>query len=111
MNKKKDTTVYKMHANICKTFTSPTRLMIIDLLRSGKKTVSEMEAAIGVRQATLSQHLTVLRDKGIVLTNRSGQNIYYQIANPKILKACQLMREVLLEQIEKNSRLLKKEVI
>lgn len=103
--------VYKMHANICKIFTNPTRLMIIDLLRSGKKTVSEMEAALGLRQATLSQHLTILRDREIVLTNRKGHNIYYRIANPKILKACQLMREVLIEQIEQRSNLLTRKEI
>ena len=94
-----------MHANICKVFTNPIRIMIMDELQNGERTVTEMEQAIGVRQANLSQHLAVLRDKGIVATERRGHNVYYRISNAKILEACRLMREVLLEQIETNNRL------
>lgn len=109
MNKYKqlDLELYQMHASICKTFTAPVRLMIIEQLQTGEKTVSEMEQKLGVRQATLSQHLAVLREKGIVVSERQGQNIYYKIPNHKILKACQLMREVLLEQIEHNNALIR----
>ena len=80
--------------------------MIIEQLQSGEKTVTEIAEALNIRQANLSQHLTVLREKGIVVCQRRGQNAYYTISNPKILKACNLMREVLLEQIEQSSALL-----
>jgi len=103
---KKDSLINVMHANICKIFTSPIRIMIMDELQKGERTVSQLEEAIEIRQATLSQHLAVLREKGIVMTRRQGHNVHYRISNPKILKACRLMREVLLEQIEGNSRLL-----
>jgi len=109
-NKRLDIELYQMHASICKTFTAPIRLMIIEQLQTGEKTVSEIEQVLGIRQATLSQHLAVLRAKGIVVCERQGQNVSYKISNPKILKACQLMREVLLEQIERNSALIEKEV-
>lgn len=98
--------IYLMHANICKTFTSPIRIMIMDELRGGERTVSELEEALSIRQPTLSQHLAVLREKGIVVAKRVGQNVFYKISNPKILEACRLMREVLLEQIETNNRLI-----
>jgi ArsR family transcriptional regulator len=104
--KQSDLELYQMHANICKTFTSPIRLMIIEQLEGGQKTVSEMEGSLDIRQATLSQHLAVLRERGIVVSQRQGQNIFYNISNPKILKACQLMKEVLLERIKQNSQLL-----
>lgn len=106
MNKANETNIYSMHANICKVFASPTRIMIIDLLRHGEQTVSGLEGALGIRQATLSQHLAVLRGKGVVVTKREGQSVYYRISNPKIIEACRLMREVLLEQIEQSSLLL-----
>jgi len=105
-NKRLNLELYQMHANICKTFTAPIRLMIIEQLEDGQKTVSEMESALKIRQATLSQHLAVLRERGIVVSQRQGQNIFYNISNPKILKACRLMKEVLLERIKQNSRLL-----
>ncbi len=108
MNNKEqlDAKIYQMHANICKTFTAPIRLMIIEQLKSGEKTVSDLEQALGVRQATLSQHLAVLREKQIVVSKREGQSVYYKISNPKIIKACGLMREILMEQIAQNSALL-----
>ena len=103
---KQNSLIYVMHANICKVFSSPTRIMIMDELQKGERTVSQLEEAIEIRQATLSQHLSVLREKGIVMTRREGHSVHYRISNPKILEACRLMREVLLEQIEGNSRLL-----
>jgi DNA-binding transcriptional ArsR family regulator len=59
-------------------------------------------------QANISQHLTVLRQNGVVETRREGANIYYKIANPKILQACDLMREVLLEKLSESKKLAKR---
>ncbi|MBI4744523.1 MAG: helix-turn-helix transcriptional regulator [Actinobacteria bacterium] len=108
MNRK----IFELHAQICQTFTSPKRLEIIYALCDGEKTVSELAPLLVIRQANLSQHLAVLRQKKVVVTRRKGVNIYYRIAHPKILQACDIMREVLLEQIaedEKLVRLIKKE--
>jgi len=104
MNKK----IYEMHARICKVFTSPKRLEIINLLRDGEKTVNDLAEKTGVLQANVSQHLTVLRQNNVVTTRRDGANVYYKIANPKILQACDLMREVLLEKLAENETLAKR---
>ena len=101
MNKK----IFEMHAEICKVFTNPKRLEIISLLRDGEKTVNELTELAGVPQANVSQHLTVLRQNDVVTTRRNGANIYYKIANPKILQAFDLMREVLLEKLSENEKL------
>lgn len=103
-----DKRIFEMHAEICKVFTNPKRLEIISLLRDGEKTVSELEELAGIPQANVSQHLTVLRQSGVVTTRREGANIYYKIANPKILQACDLMREVLLEKLSESERLAKR---
>lgn len=104
MNKK----IYEMHAEICKVFTSPKRLEIINLLRDGEKTVNELAEETDALQANVSQHLTVLRQNNVVTTRRDGANVYYKIANPKILQAFDLMREVLLEQLKENEKLAKR---
>lgn len=96
-----------MHAEICKVFTSPKRLEIINTLREGEKSVNELVNLLGIRQANLSQHLTILREKGVVAVRKEGQNTYYKVANPKILKACDIMREVLLERLAANDKLVK----
>ncbi len=104
MNKK----IYEMHAQICKVFTNPKRLEIINLLRDGEKTVNELAEQTDVLQANISQHLTVLRQNNVVITRRDGANVYYKITNPKILQAFDLMREVLLEQLKENEKLAKR---
>jgi|SRR3972149_858163 len=97
--KASDKRVYELHAELCKTLANPIRLEILSLLRDGKKSVGELASLAGIRQATLSQHLAVLRQRGVVSTNRGGANIYYEVANPKIIKACDIIREVLFEHI------------
>ncbi|VVB94382.1 Bacterial regulatory protein, arsR family [uncultured archaeon] len=103
-----DKKIFEMHAEICKVFTNPKRLEIISLLRDGEKTVNDLTELAGVPQANVSQHLTVLRQNNVVTTRRNGANIYYKIANPKILQACDLMREVLLEKLAENEELVKR---
>jgi DNA-binding transcriptional ArsR family regulator len=94
-----DKRIFQLHAEICKTFSNPIRLEILSKLRDGKKSVTEIAALTGVRQATISQHLAVLRQRGVVSTERDGINVFYKVANPKITQACDLMREVLFENI------------
>ena len=103
-----DKKIFEMHAEICKVFTNPKRLEIISILREGEKTVNELTELADVPQANVSQHLTVLRQNNVVTTRRNGANIYYKIANPKILQACDLMREVLLEQLKENEKIVKR---
>ena len=99
-----------MHAEICKTLSNPIRLEILSRLRDGKKSVNEIASLTGVRQATVSQHLAVLRQRGVVSTRREGINVYYDVANPKITRACDLMREVLFEHIASMNEISPKEV-
>ncbi len=94
-----DKRIFQLHAEVCKTFSSPIRLEILSKLREGRKSVNEIAALTGVRQATVSQHLAVLRQRGVVSTKREGINVYYEVANVKITMACDLMREVLFENI------------
>lgn len=90
--------VFEMQAEICKTLTNPKRIEILNALKNEEKTVSEIVAALGVSKANVSQHLAVMRHKGILSTRRAGVNIYYRVSNPKVIEACSLMKEVLFEQ-------------
>jgi len=67
--------------------------------------VSDLAGAMKIGQANLSQHLAVMRQKGIVATRREGLNVYYRLSNPKIIRACDLMRQVLLEHLEAGAEL------
>ena len=93
-----DKSIFKLQAEICKTLTNPKRIEILNTLKNEEKTVTELVAALGASKANVSQHLAVMRHKGILATRREGVNIYYRIANPKVIEACSLMKEVLFEQ-------------
>jgi len=94
-----DKRIFQLHAELCKTLASPIRLELLSLLRDGKKSVSELAALSGVRQATVSQHLAVLRQRGVVSARRDGMNVFYEVANPKVTVACSIIREVLFEYL------------
>ncbi|MFQ6057631.1 MAG: ArsR/SmtB family transcription factor [Anaerolineae bacterium] len=99
--------IYKLHAEVCQTLSSPKRLEILDLLSGGEKSVSELAELTGMIPSNVSQHLAILRGRGLVTTRREGTNIYYRIANPKIIQACNLIREVLLERLEEAAELVR----
>jgi len=97
-----------LHAEMCQVFSHPTRLEIICVLREGERTVSQMAKLLNVSLGNLSQHLAMMRERRILSSRKAGNQVFYQVANPKMLKAFDLLREILLEQIEKESRLLTK---
>jgi DNA-binding transcriptional ArsR family regulator len=97
--------IYELHADICKIFSNAKRLEIINALKDKEMSASELIERIGLSKANLSQHMSILRSKGVILTRREGVNIYYRIANSKIIQACHLMREVLLEQFQEKGKM------
>ncbi|MBC8401664.1 MAG: winged helix-turn-helix transcriptional regulator [Candidatus Marinimicrobia bacterium] len=103
-----DTRIYEMQAGVCVALGNAKRIQIIDLLQDGEKTAGSLREAMGIPKANLSQHLNVMKSKGIVQSRRQGTSMYYRITNHKIITACQLMREVLIEQLKDLSTLHKK---
>ncbi len=97
--------VYKLHADVCRVLGSASRIRIIEALREGERSVGELSETLGLRQANVSQHLAVMRSKGVLKTRKVGTSIYYSVSNPKIVQACDLMRQVLLEQLKENEKL------
>jgi DNA-binding transcriptional ArsR family regulator len=102
-----DMTIYELQAEISKTLANPIRLAILHSLRDGEKTVNDLAELIGVSQSNLSQHLALLRQRGIVKTRKQGVSIFYRIFNPKINQACDMVREVLLDQLRQKQELAK----
>ncbi|MBI4894870.1 MAG: winged helix-turn-helix transcriptional regulator [Candidatus Aenigmarchaeota archaeon] len=99
--------LYKIHAEMCKVFSNPTRLEILNLLRDKELSVTELIEITKLSQANISQHLSIMKSKGTVTSNRKGKNIYYKLTNPKIVKAFDIIREVLTERLKKNGKIVK----
>lgn len=85
---------YNLQAEIFKVLTHPARLAILDILRDSEHCVCHMEAWLGYRQAYISQQLSVLRQAGLIRDRRDGWNIYYQIADERIYKVLDQVREM-----------------
>ena len=96
--------LYEMHARVCQVFTSPKRLEILDVLRTGACPVGKLAKKLRISQANLSQHLIVLREKDVVDTRRDGTTIYYSLSNPRIIKAFDIIRKMLLENLKRQRK-------
>ncbi len=99
--------IFNMHADICKTFANPKRLEIINALRDKEMTAGQLLKKIDISKANLSQHMGILTQKGVVISRREGINVFYCLSDIRITKACDLMREVLIKNLEENSKILK----
>ena len=82
-----DKQLFQRHAELCQTLANPVRLEILSLLREGEKRVNELAELTGLNQANVSQHLAIMRSNGLLATRREGTNVYYRIANFKIIRA------------------------
>ena len=100
-----DSEIFERQAMICKAFAHATRLRILDLLGKGERPLAEVQKALGVPKANVSQHLAVLRAAGVIATHRVGSQVHIAIAMPEVRQACHLVREVLREQVRGQTRL------
>ncbi len=71
-------------AALFKLLSHPSRLAILQVLRDGEECVCHMEAALGLRQAYISQQLMVLRQAGLVTDRREGWNVFYRVVKPEV---------------------------
>ncbi len=92
--------IFQLQANICKAFSHPKRLQILCELKDGERSFSDLQEATGCSKANLSQHLSVLKERRVIIPRRDGQHMFFSVANSKITQACELMHEVLLDQVE-----------
>ena len=99
------TEIFRRQAELCKSLADPKRLMIIHHLRDGPKSVSELAEIAGLKQSNASQHIGVLRRAGVIKPQRDGNTVYYSLVTPKIAAACDMVRQVIAEEIQRNEAL------
>ena len=103
-----DISIYELQAEISKTLAHPLRIAIIHYLKDGEKTVNDLTQTLGASQSNISQHLAIMRQRQIVKTRKEGSTVYYRVASPKISQACDMIREVLLDQLNQKQEMAKK---
>jgi DNA-binding transcriptional ArsR family regulator len=105
MNRELQIEIHELHARLCKAIADPKRLLIITELRGGPLTVNELALALDLSQSNTSQHLAVLRDRGIVQVERDGLSAIYSLRSKKVLRAIDLLREFMAEELGESTKL------
>lgn len=106
MSKAKDQKkrMYQLQAEICGALANPVRLHILDLLGEGELSSSQLLEELEIPKANLSQHLSVLKEAGILHTRKEGLFQYASLAVPTIREACSLVKTVLAERLAQEEK-------
>jgi len=102
--------IFQLHAGFCKNLADANRLLIIDVLGKGEMPVGELAQQLKLTQSNVSKHLALMREHGIVEARRDGANIYYRLSDSRISEAIRLLKDIQVEQIEKQRVLALKSV-
>jgi ArsR family transcriptional regulator len=89
--------IFDIHAEFCKTLANPKRLLIVQVLKGGEKTVGDFSNLLELPIANISQHLKALRDHDIVTARKEGQKVYYSLTDPRLVSACDLIRAIIVD--------------
>jgi len=91
--------VSQLEAHLCSAFADPTRILILYALNNQPRNVTSLAHELGMVQPSVSRHLKILRDHGLVRTTRCGRNIVYELADCRLMEALTILRAVLHDQI------------
>ena len=97
---------YNLHSDLCKAIFNPKRLAIIDALRGNKMNVNDLSERLKTSQSNISQHLAILKSKSLVVSVKEGSSTYYSISNPKILRAYDLVSEIIKDKFKSDNKIL-----
>jgi len=97
--------IFLLQAEFYKSLSDPKRLMIIDELRGGEKSVGELTRCLGINQSNTSQHLGILRKAGVINYQKRGNVLYYSLNTPKIAAACTMVCEIIAERLRHDKAL------
>jgi DNA-binding transcriptional ArsR family regulator/YHS domain-containing protein len=86
--------IFAKQAKLTKALAHPSRLEIIHVLRAHSLTVGQITQMLGARQAYVSQHLLILKHARVVRASRAGKEIYYELTDPRLLKASDLLHSL-----------------
>jgi ArsR family transcriptional regulator len=99
----------QIKAGIFQALAHPTRVGMMEILRSGEMSVGQLCEKVGVEQANASQHLAVLRNKHLVETRKEGNLIFYRLRDPRLGKLLEMLREYVSDHLSEALTMLKDE--
>ncbi len=100
MDRKLRDEVRQLHAQVCKALADPSRILLLYSLTDQPRTVGELAAINDLPQPTVSRHLRILRERGLVTADRVGQSVVYELSDRRIIKALDLLRAVIGDNLQ-----------
>ena len=94
-----------LHAQMCQGLADPTRILILYFLADGPHYVTELAKMLEVSQPTVSRHLKVLRDRGLVTATRDGNTVHYALHDRRVIQALDLLRAVMVDMLAERAKL------
>jgi ArsR family transcriptional regulator len=91
--------ITRLHANICSGLADPSRILLIYTLAEQACTVNDLARKLDLPQPTVSRHLKILRERGLVKAERNGQSILYSLRDFRIVRALDLLRASMADTI------------
>jgi|SRR5450759_2101305 DNA-binding transcriptional ArsR family regulator len=95
-----------LHADLCSALADPTRLLLLYALSDQPRNVSDLTQELKVPQPTVSRHLKVLREGGLVKATRQGASVQYELTDHRVIEALDILRSVLRERIQHHADLM-----
>ena len=103
--------IARLHAELCAGISDPNRISILYALSERPSNVTDLTQRLQLPQSTVSRHLRILRNSGLVKFERRGREVVYELSNQRVIQALDLLRAVLDERISTHSQLIKQQSI
>jgi len=98
--------IARLHADLCSGISDPNRIAILYALSERPNNVTTLTAQLNLPQSTVSRHLRILRNSGLVNYHRLGREVVYELSDERIIEALELLRHVLNDRIVSHSQLI-----
>jgi len=92
--------LFRKHAETCCIFCNERRLMIMWALGKSERSVGEIAEELNLSSQAISQHLRLMKDRGVVASTRRGRRIFYRMASSKFLEAHRMIRSAILKDVK-----------
>ncbi len=98
--------ITQLHADFCSALADSTRLILLYALGDGPRNVSELTEQLELPQPTVSRHLKILRERGLVTATRQGMNVQYSLTDERIIQALDILRAIMRDRIQYHASLI-----
>ena len=97
--------IHQLHAQLCNGLADPIRILILYSLADSAHHVNELSEKTNIPQPTVSRHLKILRERGLVISQRSGQYVQYSLADERVIEALDLLRAVMADNLKERAEI------